>query len=83
LARLHFNQAETFLDPIKTGIDAIDTNGDIGELNLQVTGALRQLEHPTIHHLELLANRAQVLEYKIFRFGHHRSLAQIHFHFDA
>jgi hypothetical protein len=49
-------------------------------LNLKIAGALRQFEHSTVHSVELLADSPQVLEDQIFRFSHHRSLAQILFH---
>lgn len=79
--RLRFNQAETFLDPIQTGIDAVDTNGYIGDLHFQAAHTLGQLKNTTAHRIELLAYRAQMLENHVVRFGHDRSLARFPFIF--
>jgi len=72
-----FNQAETALDPIKPGIDAIDANRNTRELNLDMSHTLRQLKHPFMQSVELLADCAQVLENQVVRFvSHLRMLAQ-------
>jgi hypothetical protein len=70
-------------DPVKTGIDAIDTNRRVGKLNAQV-GNLDLHGANTLHHFELpivnrvnpLADGPQMLQNQAFRFIHICILAQ-------
>ena len=77
MRRLSFDQTEPALDLIQAGIDAVDTNRNTRSLNLQITDTRGQFEHSLVQRVELLTNRAQMLEDDIVRFSHVRSLAQV------
>jgi hypothetical protein len=73
--RSRFNQAETALDSIETGIDAIDANGHVGNLHFQRPEALHHFKLTLVNDVNTLADVSQVLKNDIVRFSHARILA--------
>jgi hypothetical protein len=64
------DQAETLLDAIEAGIDAIDTHRHVGNLNFHAAHSLREFQDAIVQRVELLADRPQVLQNDVVGLSH-------------